>query len=86
MFGELPAWGFYIRHSKGITLKNVKLKLAGSDFRPALIFDDVKGVDLEKVKSPSRLQKGQIILRDVSEFKIDVPQKDLVLNPRCKYQ
>lgn len=60
MFGELPSWGFYIRHVKDITLKNVRLKLAEPDYRPAIIMDDVKGESLEQVFFPLD-KKEQII-------------------------
>ncbi len=41
MFGELPAWGFFVRHVDGIRFKNVHLSLEASDFRPPFVFDDV---------------------------------------------
>lgn len=44
MFGELPAWGFYLRHVRIITLKNVQLSLADDDFRPAIVEDDVENM------------------------------------------
>ena len=43
MFGELPAWGFYLRHIQNITLKNVHLSLAACDFRPEVVEEDVDG-------------------------------------------
>ena len=43
MFGELPAWGFYLRHIQNITLKNVHLSLAAYDFRPEVVEEDVDG-------------------------------------------
>lgn len=43
MFGELPAWGFYLRHVRDITFKNVQLSLADDDFRPAIVEEDVEG-------------------------------------------
>lgn len=61
MFGELPAWGFYVRHVSGLTFKNIKLTLAKQDFRPAFIFDDVKGLEMQQVKLPDG-GKGQIIM------------------------
>ena len=45
MFGELPSWGFYVRHVDGIHFKNVHLTLADEDFRPPYIFDDVLDKD-----------------------------------------
>jgi hypothetical protein len=43
MFKELPAWGFYIRHAKGITFENVTLVCDKKDYRTAVVLDDVKG-------------------------------------------
>ena len=42
MFGELPAWGFYVRHVKGLTMKNIRLSIEEADYRPAMVFDDVQ--------------------------------------------
>ena len=49
MFGELPSWGFYVRHVEGITFRNVHLSLCDSDFRPAFVFDDVHQLAMEQV-------------------------------------
>jgi len=43
MFKELPAWGIYIRHAAGITFGNVTLSIGKSDYRTAVVLDDVKG-------------------------------------------
>ena len=56
MFGELPSWGFYVRHAEGIKMKNIKLSYVEDDFRPALVFDDVKGVALEDVTIPKAIE------------------------------
>lgn len=45
MFGELPAWGFFVRHVSGLTFRNVRLTLSDNDFRPAFVFDDI--IDLK---------------------------------------
>ena len=70
MFGELPSWAVYVRHTTGITMKKVSLQLEDTDFRPALIFDDVKGVDLLDLSIPNNLSKEQIILKDVIKFEM----------------
>lgn len=49
MFGELPSWGFYVRHVDGITFRNIHLSLQDADFRPAFVLDDVKDVMFENV-------------------------------------
>ena len=48
-FHPIPAWGFYLRHIKGVSLRDVDLKLAGSDARPAIFTDDVSGLRLDGV-------------------------------------
>jgi hypothetical protein len=47
MFGELPAYGLFIRHAEHITLKNVRIELAHSDYRAAVVTDDVKGLKID---------------------------------------
>jgi len=77
MFGELPAWGFYIRHVKGISMKNITLKLDDSDYRPAFVFDDVQGINMEKIQLPAD-KKEQIILKDTKEVSLD-KNADLIM-------
>lgn len=60
MFGELPAYGFYVRHAKGLTFKNVKFTLDNEDFRPAFVFDDADAIKMENVQFPAPT-KNQII-------------------------
>lgn len=52
MFGELPAWGFYVRHVCGMTFRNICLRLRDSDFRPAFVFDDVEQLTFDKISVP----------------------------------
>lgn len=66
MFGELPAWGFYIRHADGIKIKNMVLTCKGTDYRPAFIADDVKGLSLNALSIPQVKTKPAILLNKVS--------------------
>lgn len=52
MFGELPAWGFYMRHVKGVTMKNVRLSLKDEDFRPAFVLDDAHNITFKEISLP----------------------------------
>ena len=65
MFGELPCWGFYVRHVSGLTMKNIHLSYAKTDFRPACIFDDVKQLALTGVSIPSYNEAPVMILNKV---------------------
>ena len=44
MLGPMPAYGFYARNSRGITLNNVRFQIATTELRPALVFDHVNDV------------------------------------------
>jgi polygalacturonase len=44
MLGPMPAYGFYARNSRGLTLQNVRLQVSTPDMRPAVIFDHVDDV------------------------------------------
>lgn len=47
MFGELPAFGFYVRHARGISFANVQLRTAEREERHAMLFDDVEKLSLD---------------------------------------
>lgn len=49
MFGELPAWALYVRHVRGLTLRNIRFSLRDTDFRPAFVFDDAEDVIMKEV-------------------------------------
>lgn len=70
MFGELPAWGFYVRHATGLTFKNIKLTIDNEDFRPAFVFDEVDSLKMEQIKLPDQ-GKEQIILHKTSNGSLD---------------
>jgi polygalacturonase len=70
MFGELPAWAFYVRHAKGLQFKNVTLTLENEDFRPAFVFDDVNNLKMDKIDLPTS-NKKEIILNQSSHFQLD---------------
>ena len=40
MFGELPAWGLYVRHVNGLTLDNVRMCCTSPDYRPVIVATD----------------------------------------------
>ena len=65
MFGELPAWGFYCRHAEGIKFDNVTLRVQSHDFRPALVCDDVRNVELNRFHADSTGSGPAIVLKDV---------------------
>jgi polygalacturonase len=47
MFGMLPAYGFFIRHAKGIELSDIDVGYIAEDRRPPFVLDSVEGIDFE---------------------------------------
>lgn len=70
MFGELPAWAFYVRHANGISFKNIKITLDDTDFRPAFVFDDVQNLNMERIDIPTGKQK-QLVFKEVTLSTLD---------------
>lgn len=62
---RLPAGAFYVRHVEGIKLADVSLSQPKTEARPALHFDDVRGISLREVRvngvpidsSPTQVRK-----------------------------
>ena len=44
LLGNLPGYGFYIRHAKNITLDNIQLNAIGGEYRHAIVADDVNSL------------------------------------------
>ena len=75
MFGELPSWGFYVRHAEGIKMKNVKVNYIEDDFRPAFVFDDVKRINLIDINIPTAKEIPVVLFNNTS----DIELKDLIM-------
>lgn len=63
MFGVLPAWGFWVRHARGIVLDNVRLDLVEPDLRSAFLADDVADLELSGFRADSTRAAHFIRLR-----------------------
>ena len=61
MFGKLPAYGFYCRHLENMTFNDIELDFSSPDARPAIICDDVAGLELYKIKA--RIIDNEALLR-----------------------
>jgi hypothetical protein len=71
MFKELPAWGFYIRHARGVTMENITLSALKKDYRTAIVLDNVTGMDIRglKVTEPEK-GKNPVFSRRAESLKI----------------
>ncbi len=70
MFGELPAYGFFIRHVKGLQMRDVEMSYLSPDLRPAFWLNDVKGVEFIHVKAQRESDLPSFVLKNVSDFNI----------------
>ncbi len=77
MFGELPAWGFYVRHVDGLSMRNIKLSIEAPDYRPAFVFDDVYHLEMESIMVVGDSKKTPIVLHDTHHTNIE--DKDAVI-------
>jgi hypothetical protein len=68
-FGEIPAYGFFIRHADGIEINNVRLAYVNDDSRPPFILDDVKAAGFNHVKAQHLAGVATFVLKNVRDFK-----------------
>lgn len=51
MFGEMPAYGFFLRHIHGIEFNDVQVSFLKRDLRPAFVIDSVKNIEFDRLKA-----------------------------------
>jgi polygalacturonase len=88
MFGEIPAYGFFIRHVRGLEMSDVEVSYLKEDLRPALIISDAKGVDLRHLRMQHAEGVSSFLLKDVDDFSIQQssPLQDMNLKKVLKQQ
>jgi len=81
MFGEIPAYGFFIRHVRGLELNDVSLSYLKDDARAPFVINDGKSVGLRNVKAAHAAGVPTFILNDIENFSIhdSYPLEDLRL-------
>jgi hypothetical protein len=70
MFGDLPAYGFFIRHIKGLQMRDVEVSYLTSDQRPAFWLNDVIGAEFIHVKAQREVDVPTFVLKHVSNFSL----------------
>ena len=61
MFGNLPAYGFYCRHVRGLTIRDLQLRTIEPDARHAIVCDDVHGLDLHGLRTQSSPNAAAVV-------------------------
>lgn len=70
MFGEIPAYGFFIRHVNGMKMDNVEVSYMKEDLRPAFWLNDVKGAEFFRVRAQRRPDVPTFVLKDVEDLSV----------------
>src|SRR5215470_13365782 len=68
MFGDIPAYGFFVRHVKGLEMNNIDIRFLNDDVRPAFVLDDVRNSIFRFVKALHGRNVPTFSLRDVEDF------------------
>jgi len=68
MFGQLPAYGFYCRHAENLSFNDVELDFIEPDARPAIVCDDITGLELYKIKARLTGNEPLIQCKDVKNM------------------
>lgn len=69
MFGVTPAYGFFVRHAKGVTFDNVEVSFERSELRPAFVLDNVTDAAFYRTKAQVAPDSKFFVLRNVSNFR-----------------
>jgi polygalacturonase len=67
-WGTLSSSALFARHAKNLSLHHVEFRFAQPDLRPALVFDDVAGIDLDHLTIPRTAGTPAVRLHNVTAF------------------
>ena len=70
MFGSNPAFGLFVRHAKNIKIIDADFNFIAPEQRPALRFDDVKGLYLFHVTPQKKEGVKSVVMNAVSDVTI----------------
>jgi polygalacturonase len=70
MFGDLPAYGFFVRHVNGLEMNDVQISYMKDDLRPAFVLDSVKDVEFRNLKAQHAPDVPTFVLKDVTDFEV----------------
>jgi hypothetical protein len=71
MFGIIPAYGFFIRHAKGIELKDIDISNIKEDRRPAFVLDSVENVELQNCKAAKAGRLPMLVMMKATNISVN---------------
>jgi hypothetical protein len=70
MFGDMPAYGFFVRHVNGIETNDVQIGFMKDDRHPAFVLDSVKNVEFRNLKAQHSPDVPTFVLKNVADFEL----------------
>lgn len=67
-FGEMPSYGFFIRHVKGLKMNNIEVSFMKDDLRSPFVLDDVKDAEFNFIKTDIVQNVPTFKLKDVEDI------------------
>jgi polygalacturonase len=67
--GPMPAHGFFIRHAKGIEMRDIRIQTEQEDRRPAFVLRDVEKADFNHIELPPG-NTSPWYLKNVKDFRV----------------
>jgi polygalacturonase len=71
MFGQIPAYGLYVRHAKNVQIDGMRVTFAKDDWRPPFMFDDVADATLSRSTGQHLAEVPTVRIKHVTDFKIE---------------
>jgi len=66
----MPAHAFYIRHVKGISMRDVNVSYLKEDLRPVFMLNDVHGADFTHIRAARAPDAPTFVLNNVGDFNV----------------
>jgi polygalacturonase len=70
MFGTLPAFGFFVRHAQGISMRDIVVTTMTPDSRPPMVLQNVRGMLLDHVEATRGGAGPFAVLREVFDLNV----------------
>jgi len=69
MFGRTSAYGFFIRHAKGLTMEDICISFLEQDMRPAFVLEDARSIQFRFIDARSADRGPTFSMKDVEDLR-----------------
>jgi polygalacturonase len=70
MFGTLPAYGLFVRHARGLTLRDVVIGTMSDEARPPIVLQDAQDVTLDHVDATHAAGVPWLVFHDIADLAV----------------